>query len=447
MTRTVRLLLLSASPILLGACAVPFISSSAPGPPANPVGAYGHEARTVSPAFGPGLALLPDGRVVAAGGSGSRGAVADAEIYDPTSSAWSALPGMPVARGQATATTLADGSVLVAGGLGASGEILATGLLFHPGGAWTPTGSLSAPRYGQTALPLKDGRVLLVGGWSQPSSFGQNALPTRAIDRFDPSTRRFAPGAAAPAVVQGAMFASLPDGRVLMAGGDDPAHGSTSRVWLYDPSADTWTPGPPMPVSRAYGIAITLAGGQVLVAGGDQMAAQPGGVQTGPIQPGVVAQGPPLTTAVLYDPTANAWSRVADAPPGINQAFGGALLLHDGRAVTFGLNFSGGPTADLSAIFYDPATGKWSTGAPVPVTVTGGLSPVLLQSGRVLLVLGSTSLVFDPEATAPAPPQAPVHPLASPRLTPWLLVIAAILLMVLIAQYAQAQLRSRRRTS
>ena len=109
------------------------------------------------------------------------------------------------------------------------------------------------------------------------------------------------------------------------------------------------------------------------------------------------------------------------------------------------MDFSGGPTADLTAVFYDPATGAWSTGSPISVTPTGGSSPIVLQSGKVLLLLDSKSLVFDPQATVPAPPQGPVHPLASPQLTPWLVLSAALLVLTLGAQYGQAQFRTRRR--
>jgi hypothetical protein len=230
------------------------------------------------------------------------------------------------------------------------------------------------------------------------------------------------------------MFASLPDGRVLMAGGEDPAQGSTSQAWLYDPKTNAWTSARPMPVSRTHGVALTLANGKVLVAGGDRAQASP------------AAEAPQLLSgAMLYDPVHNAWSNIADAPTAISQAFGGAVLLRDGRALTFAADFSGG-SSDVSAVFYDPATGAWSTGSPISVHATnGGFSLIALQSGRVLVVLGSMSVLFDPEGSVPAPPRTPVHPLASPQLTPWLGLVAALLVLTLGAQYGQAQFRGRRR--
>jgi Galactose oxidase, central domain len=63
-----------------------------------------------------------------------------------------------------TATLLPDGRVLVAGGLyydASSAE------LYDPAtGAWSRTGSLSAVRNGPTATLLPNGKVLIAGGGS-----------------------------------------------------------------------------------------------------------------------------------------------------------------------------------------------------------------------------------------------------------------------------------------
>jgi Kelch motif protein/galactose oxidase-like protein len=433
MNRTVKLMTaIAAWPILLGACALPFVTPDSSASKGKPTGVFGPQAQMAANNVGLVFASVPDDRVLATGGFSSRGSLDDAEIYEARHNTWSALPRMPVARNQHTATALLDGSVLVAGGTSATGDVLDSAALFHSDGTWTPTGPMSQPRWGHSALRLNDGRVLIIGGWARAYP-GPSVAPDPTVDLFDPSTRRFTPVAPAPAVLWGTMFAALSDGRALMAGGEDPAQGSTSQAWLYDPKTNAWTAARPMPVSRTYGVATTLANGKVLVAGGAQTQAQPA---AGPPQP--------LTGAILYDPVHNAWSKIADAPSA-NQGFGGAVLLRDGRALAFAADYSGGPTEDVFAVFYDPATGGWSTGSPISVTTNGGFSVIRLQSGRVSVVLGSTSVLFDPERTAPAPPQAPVQPLASPQLTPWLVLAAALLVLILGAQYGQAQFRGRRR--
>src|SRR6266436_6705522 len=93
--------------------------------------------------------LLPDGKVLVAGGSKAR-YLRSAELYDPTAGTWTATGSLGTARDGHTATLLPSGKVLVAGG--DNGSALASAELYDPAsGSWAATGSLANARVGHTA--------------------------------------------------------------------------------------------------------------------------------------------------------------------------------------------------------------------------------------------------------------------------------------------------------
>lgn len=86
--------------------------------------------------FWPSVALLPSGKILAAGGrvSTSGAGLSSAEIYDPVADTWTSLAlGMSQARGAAPITKLPSGNFCIVGGYDTVPAPTATVEYFHPG--------------------------------------------------------------------------------------------------------------------------------------------------------------------------------------------------------------------------------------------------------------------------------------------------------------------------
>jgi hypothetical protein len=227
-------------------------------------------------------ATLPDGEVLIAGGSNytTPTFLSSAELFDPADDTFTKLEGpgseTTVAREHAVAAALPDGDVLIAGGATTieefgmpMEEVLTSAELFDPtSDTFTklqgPGSELTEARWGAVAATLHDGEVLITGGREQGSA-----------ELFDPTDDRFTrlqgPGSSLVVPRQGAAATTLPDGRVLIVGG---LHGVTNEgvAELYDPSSGTFTklegPGSELNEVREFATASTLPDGRVLVAGG-----------------------------------------------------------------------------------------------------------------------------------------------------------------------------------
>lgn len=223
--------------------------------------------------FAHGAAALPDGRVLIAGGyatNSSNGMTTSAELYDPSTGTYASAAALAVARAEHATVTLADGRILVVGGIGLSGggsANLASAEIYDPStGAWTTTGAMNAPRRSPLALALSNGKVLVAGG--------DAAAATSEI--FDPASGTFTPSGSFVAPRVSFARALLADGRVLVAGGYSPSSGpvqASAETW--DPLTGAWSATGSMGYARYGATATTLANGKVLVAGGYDNAVYP----------------------------------------------------------------------------------------------------------------------------------------------------------------------------
>jgi len=320
--------------------------------------------------------LLPNGEVLVAGGGriavlpSGHEAFADVEVYDPSTGEWTPRTSMATPRAAHTATQLPFGSLLIVGRD-------STAEVFDPAGHWSSTGTLSeGNRRGHTATLLRDGRVLVAGG-SVDEVFDARSLHTGLataelygslppVNTWSPAFSMADARSGRTAFMQadGHTATRLPDGKVLVAGGD---HAALGRAELFDPSTGGWSATGSMAEARSGHAATLLADGRVLVTGGANSSTC-------------------FATAEVYDPASGTWSFTGSMA---TSRYGHtATLLPDGRVLVAGGDPIAGPLSSsdvflASAEVYDPSTGTWSS--------TGSMSnarfahtATLLPDGQVL---------------------------------------------------------------
>jgi hypothetical protein len=205
--------------------------------------------------------LLDDGRVLAVGGDDS--GAGSAEIYDPATDAWQAIPATGQARAGHVAVGMRDGRVLIAGGSGPDGP-LASMEVFDPQELAMKTLDipLSQPRYQHTASLLPDGRVLIAGGRNADGPLASTEIYNPEDGSVTAGPDLFTKRASHSATV-------LDDGRVLLAGGSDGDKELDTAEWIDAAATQSTLIATPLNSARRDHFAILIPGnGGVLLAGG-----------------------------------------------------------------------------------------------------------------------------------------------------------------------------------
>jgi hypothetical protein len=233
--------------------------------------------------------LLSDGQVLITGGNSCRNMdncggsakngvtvqpLASAELYDPATGRFTRTGSMADSRVDAVGTLLPDGRVLVAGG----GGNPATELYNPKSGKFERTGKGLAGLDIASATLLPSRRVLLLGNVTCDTHCSPRA------ELYDPATEKIAaapfapkPGAAATSQYTGQAFEVtagdtanlLPDGQVLLSEGPD--FSGPAYLELYDPSTGGYDMAgfmPPLGWGWNNPTATRLADGRVLYEGG-----------------------------------------------------------------------------------------------------------------------------------------------------------------------------------
>ena len=116
-------------------------------------------------------------------------------------------------------------------------------------GTFTPTGNMTTPRFSHTATLLPNGKILFAGGISEysPDKFvkGTCNCTLASAELYDPSTGMFTPAGNMTTPRSGHTATLLPNGRVLITGGNSEykqnCNCTLASAELYDPSTGTFT--------------------------------------------------------------------------------------------------------------------------------------------------------------------------------------------------------------
>lgn len=385
-------------PLILGG-----VSVQAPIAAAQSAGTFTATGNMTMPRFSHTATLLPNGKVLIAGGTVDpfQGlAVSSAELYDPSTGAFTPTGSLKIARSSHTATLLPDGKVLIAGGVDNDGDAVLAAELYDPAtGVFTVTGSMSSLH--TCAVLLNTGRVLMV-------------LPTSAnAELYDPSTGTFGAAGDYAGLTGGfstTTATSLANGRVLIAAG------TSSPGPVYDPhpvSAQLFEPLTGMfsltgamahPDAYSGRSATPLTNGKILFAGGL-----------------VIGNSQPYTgysDGELYDPSTGSFTASGNLIHPRSEHT--ATLLPDSRVlITGGIGADAQSAAfydyDQSAELYDARGGTFRLAGNMTTARVNHVATVLTD-GTVLITggtqnYGQTSFqvtldsaeLYTPPALVPAP--------------------------------------------
>jgi N-acetylneuraminic acid mutarotase len=183
-------------------------------------------------------------------------------LYDPATGAWTPTGNLATMRIYHTATLLRDGRVLVVGGgdraaLGTGEEFVAGAEIYNPAaGTWTPTGGLNTGREFHTATLLPDGRVLVAGGDTRCHPGG--------AELYDSSTGAWTNAGDLVSFRYNHTATLLPNGSVLLVGGV----GLLTSTEVFDPTSGAWTSVGHLATARTQHTATLLNNGSILIIGG-----------------------------------------------------------------------------------------------------------------------------------------------------------------------------------
>jgi hypothetical protein len=223
-------------------------------------------------------------------------------------------------------------------------------------------GTMTAARYYATATLLPDGKVLIAGGDNNPSESGALA----SAELYDPALGTFTATTGPMTAARYLHTATLlPNGKVLLAGGLDNNISPLASAELYDPALGTFTAtSGPMTAVRYAQTATLLPNGKVLLVGG-------------------INTSRPLAGADLYDPALGTFTATT-GPLATARGYHAATLLPNGTVLVAGGYFPVLASAEL----YDPVSGSFAPTTGPLAAARYGPTATLLPDGDALVAGG-----------------------------------------------------------
>ncbi len=242
---------------------------------------------------------------------------------------------------------------------------------------------MTKARMGHTATALKDGRVLIVGGAELDSLGGRTVQKSAEI--FDPRTGTFTllEGDAAPLLPRVFHTATLlPDGRVLIAGGEADVDGKKEALRpaeIFDPVQNAFLKGPEntpaATIARTRHTASLTTGGLVVLVGG-YTDPNPAGGQS----------ALPVATTEFYDPAKNRFFVGPELPEPKAEHCAATITGDSVIVLAGGKTLTGGMVEASDTIYFlrsDGATVSLLTQGGAPLTEHLGTARYALGCARV----------------------------------------------------------------
>jgi hypothetical protein len=241
-------------------------------------------------------------------------------------------------------------------------------------GQWTALQTWPTRAIHTTLLP--DGHVLFVSYYSE-------SLQPHV---WDPVSNTFSPTAPSSYALFCAGHASMPDGRVFIAGGHIADFVGYAHASIYDPSSNTLKPAPDMNQGRWYPTVTVLANGDLLVVSGD-----------------VNSNTADNTLPQIYSPATNTWRNLTSAQLSL-PLYPLMFVAPNGKVFNAG--------ASSKTRYLDTSgTGAWTSVATTKFGASGAWRSygpgVMYESGKILLIGGgdpptASTEMIDLNAATPA---------------------------------------------